>query len=183
MRRLYVTPFIFSATSAFTLSFAATVAEVGGKDNVKIGYALASAKIDLAEAIKQTEAQLHGTVLKADLERAHGHYIYEIDVAKDAAVTEIKFDPKSGALHNSDVDPIDEDEQRSLTALHSAQTSLVTAITIAMEHTHAKAKSAKLEEDDGNTFFEIKLVGDGKEYEVMIDPANGKVLWTKADDD
>lgn len=183
MRRLYLTPFIVSATSAFILSFAATVADAGGKDNIKIGYALANAKISLAEAVKQTETQLNGTVLKADLEREHGHYIYEIDIAKDATVTEVKFDPKSGTLRNSDVDPIDEDEQRALTALSSAQTSLVKAIGIAMEQTHAKAKSAKLEDDDGNIFFEVKLVGDGKAYEVMIEPASGKVLWTDVDDD
>ncbi len=176
------TPCLLRLGSVLAVGLSTATASAGGKDNIKLSYALGNAKVDLATAITRTETQYGGTVIKADLEREHGRYMYEIDVVKNSLVTEVMFDPKDGTLHASDTDSIDDDQSRVLAALRSAKTSLISAIAIATEHTRAKAKEVKMDEDDGNFYIEVELVADAAEYDVMIEPATGKVLWIDKDD-
>jgi uncharacterized membrane protein YkoI len=182
MSKASLIPLVLGVTGVVALSCAAPDAEAG-KRTARIEYALAQAKIGLAEAIGKIEAQLSGTVLQAKLEREHGRFIYEIELAKDGGIIEVELDPENGETLSSHRKDLKADDQRLLAAVRGAQVNLIEAIKIALQHTQGKAKSAELEEERGSVIYEIKVVRAGKQYKSGIDLAHGKVLWTDVDDD
>jgi uncharacterized membrane protein YkoI len=177
-----VVPLVLGVTGVVALTCAVPDAEAG-KRTARIEYALTNAKIGLAEAIGKVEAQLSGTVLEAKVEREHGRFLYEIELAKDGAIIEVELDPENGEILARRNKKIEADELRSLAALRGAQVSLIEAIKIALQHTQGKAKSAEVEEEHGSTIFEIKVIRAGKQYKSGIDLVHGKVLWTDVDND
>jgi uncharacterized membrane protein YkoI len=65
-------------------------------------------------------------------------------------------------------------------AILSAKTSLAQAIATAEQETGGKAIDAGIENEDGNTAFEVKIVKGDAVQKVLIDPQTGKVMKVAA---
>ena len=70
-----------------------------------------------------------------------------------------------------------------LTLLSQAKISLTEAIKAAEQKTGGKALEAELDDGSSTVQFEIKILKDGKIYEVIIDGKTGNVLKVSLDDE
>ena len=70
-----------------------------------------------------------------------------------------------------------------LTLLSHAKISLIEAIKAAEQKTGGKALEAELDDGSSTVQFEIKILKDGKIYEVIIDGKTGNVLKISLDDE
>jgi uncharacterized membrane protein YkoI len=69
-----------------------------------------------------------------------------------------------------------------LTLFSQAKISLIEAIKAAEQKTGGKALEAELDDGSSTIQFEIKILKDGKIYEVIIDGKTGNVLKVSLDD-
>ena len=74
-------------------------------------------------------------------------------------------------------------EAKELTLFSQAKISLCEAIKAAEQKTSGKALEAELDDGSSTIQFEIKILKDGKIYEVIVDGTTGKVLKVSLDDD
>lgn len=63
--------------------------------------------------------------------------------------------------------------------LSAAKLGIVDAITIAEKIVGGTAYEAELENEDGTIVYEVEVIKDGKEFEVLIDAITGAVLSTE----
>ena len=70
----------------------------------------------------------------------------------------------------------DDDEIKRIA---EAKITLLEAVQSAQEHTKGEAYEAEIEDDSFNPEFEVKVVKEGKKFNVTVDGNNGKVLRVK----
>jgi uncharacterized membrane protein YkoI len=76
-----------------------------------------------------------------------------------------------------------EKEAKELKLFSQAKISLIKAIKAAEKKTGGKAFEAELDDGSSTAQFEIKILKNGKIYEVIVDGKTGKVLKVSLDDE
>ena len=122
-------------------------------------------------AVRATiEKEAKGAEIKEiEKEDEDGKLVYEAEFVRDGKETEIKVDP-AGKLLSTEVE------------LTLAEVPAAVKATILKEAKGAAIKEVEKETKDGKTAFEAEFVVDGKEVEIMVDPA-GKLLSREVEDE
>jgi uncharacterized membrane protein YkoI len=76
-----------------------------------------------------------------------------------------------------------EKEAKELQLFSKAKISLIEAIKAAEQNTGGKALEAELDDGSNAVQFEIKILKDGKIYEVLVDGTTGNVIKVSLDDE
>ena len=76
-----------------------------------------------------------------------------------------------------------EKEAKELQLFSKAKISLIEAIKAAEQNTGGKALEAELDDGSNAVQFEIKILKDGKIYEVLVDGTTGNILKVSLDDE
>jgi uncharacterized membrane protein YkoI len=142
----------------------------------------------LTQAVEMAEQQTGGRARKAELETEHGGNAYEIKTVAPGKSAKVLVDPASGKVLSvsgpgfleSIANVFDREDQRededALRRLQGLPMTLAGAITAAERETGGRAVEATLESRHGATLFEVTLVKDLAQQEVLVDPAAGKVV-------
>ena len=85
-----------------------TVAKAAEND----ATAIQTAKISLGEAVLAAEHSVDGKASKAELERYHDRWVYDVEVVtvKSGDVLDVKVNPANGSIINTTKDAIDRDD-------------------------------------------------------------------------
>ncbi|MGE4559975.1 MAG: PepSY domain-containing protein [Desulfobulbus sp.] len=70
-----------------------------------------AAKISLTKAISIAEQYAMGTASKAELEKDHDRWVFDVEVAKGTKVMDVKIDPENGKVLGATVDKPDRDDE------------------------------------------------------------------------
>jgi len=76
-----------------------------------------------------------------------------------------------------------EKEAKELQLFSKAKISLIEAIKAAEQNKGGKALEAELDDESNAVQFEIKILKDGKIYEVLVDGTTGNILKVSLDDE
>jgi len=60
--------------------------------------AIAGSKISLTQAVTAAEQHVGGKASRAEYERHKGQWVFEVEVVKDAKVTDVKVDPMNARI-------------------------------------------------------------------------------------
>lgn len=72
--------------------------------------------------------------------------------------------------------PSDDDGSKEAAIVLAAETSVAQAVRAAEHRTGGRAARVEMESKDGTYLYEIKVAGNGKVSEVLVDPASGQVI-------
>jgi uncharacterized membrane protein YkoI len=135
--------------------------------------------IGLAAAIKAAQSRVQGGILEAELETEAGRRVYEVDVASNGQVREVKVDALTGEVLAMEDQPLsgawkrwfDRDELR---AAEAAGGSIVQALS-GLPGGH-QATEAELEEKGGRWVYKVEIATGTGENEVLLDATTGQAL-------
>jgi uncharacterized membrane protein YkoI len=74
--------------------------------------AIASAKIDLTQAIAAAEQHIGGKAARAEYERSKGQWVFDIEVVKGTTVMDVKVDAANGKILAATEDKTDHDDDK-----------------------------------------------------------------------
>ncbi len=77
--------------------------------NLNDALAIKTAKINLEQAINTAEHSFAGKASRAELERYHNKWVYDVEIVKMDKVMDVKVDSLSGKILSSADDAIDHD--------------------------------------------------------------------------
>lgn len=114
-------------------------------------------------------------ILSCTLEKDDGLFEYHIEFTAESVYGEMDIHPQTGVVLERDLH----------VGTRPTPTDISTLITAkrAMELAQARVPSAivtdvDLEREDGAWFYEVEMVKNGVEYNVILDAMDGKVLWS-----
>ena len=92
------------------LSAAAIGSTYAAKSAENDALAIASAKIDMMQAVTAAEQHVGGKASRAEYERHKGQWVFDVEVVKDKKVMDVKVDPTSGKIIAVTEDRADHDD-------------------------------------------------------------------------
>ena len=152
------------------------------------------AKVSIADAIKVIEKKYpKAEIEKAVLDEEDGYLVYEIVAEIDDEDFEFFIDAGNGKiLKKEEIDEDEEDEEIECnSSVKIPRIDLNKLAKITMNEAANAAKKVingivdeiKLEDEDGNLFYEVEIEKGREEYKVYVDPGNGKVVGFFKDED
>ncbi|MHB8524433.1 MAG: PepSY domain-containing protein, partial [Limisphaerales bacterium] len=167
---------------------APVMASEGEHGDTRENSVIANAKVALGEAIQAAERQSNGRALSAGIEDEGGKSYYEVRTASNGKVTEVRVDPRTGAIASIKKHKLGrmfEGESRSEARdFLKAGTSLSQAIATSEQKTGGQATEAAYENENGRTQIEVAVLDrTGVEHAVKVNATDGKVLSVNTADD
>ena len=71
---------------------------------------ISGAKIPLGQAVAAAEQYVGGKASRAEYERHRGQWVFDVEVVKDASVTDVKVDAGNGKVIEATADKTDHDD-------------------------------------------------------------------------
>ncbi len=102
-RKFYAAAVLAGAVAAGAGAYAAQSAE-------EAPFAVAAAKTTLTQAVAAAEQHVGGRASRAEYERHKGQWVYDVEVAKDKKVMDVKVDAESGKVLAAVADKADRDD-------------------------------------------------------------------------
>ncbi len=97
--------------AAFAALSATVVAGAyAAKSSENDAFAIATAKIGLAQAVSTAEAHVGGKAARAEYERHKGQWVFDVEVVKDKTVMDVAVDANSGKVLSAVEDKADRDD-------------------------------------------------------------------------
>ena len=144
------------------------------------------ARTSLAQAVRIAERQTGGRAWKAEMERARGAYVYEIETASQDGATEVVVDPASGNVLRVDTPGFESsvasifgsDGQRKdrVAWLEASSMGLAGAIDAAAKEPGGGVVGAALKSRQGSTLFEVSVIKDSVLRKVWVNPTAVNVV-------
>ncbi|MFJ6016440.1 PepSY domain-containing protein [Streptomyces sp. NPDC092952] len=145
-----------------------------------------TARVDVKEAVAAALKAVPGTATEAELDDEDGGLVWEVDVdGSDKVRHDVTVDAGNGKVLDRHTDK-DEDDDHGGQASGRARVSLDAAVDAALEARPGTVTSVDLDHDrDGRAQqWEVEVTAkDGKEHELTVDAATGKVTADRVDDD
>ena len=120
-------------------------------------------------------------IKEIDLELENNKYIYKIDGFDMNKEYTVNIDANSGKILNTHSEKLDLDEHLQKGINLDKTISREEASKIAEKHATGTSQEWKLEQDNNQTIWEVKVVSANKETDVKIDAINKKVLHVEKD--
>lgn len=134
------------------------------------------AEISLLEAIRTAEAHKEGRAFKAEVDDDSFTPTYEVSVATDSVMFEVRVHAETGKVLSAREDDDTIPAERSVK---------LEDVVLAAEEAHdGTAYEASCEDDRFDDDCEVELVaGDGKIYEVVVDGGTGNIVRSRLEED
>lgn len=148
--------------------------------------------LDAAKAKALADADVTSsrvTYTEAKLEYDDGIPVYDIEFYTSTHEYEYEINAATGKVHDKDVEKLESNKGNKQKRTDEAKSQDNSSRYIGIDKAKAIAvdyaglsisdvtfSKAKLDTDDGNTFYEIEFYKDGIEYEYEIDASSGKIL-------
>ncbi len=128
------------------------------------------------------------TFTEAKLDYEDGINVYDIEFYTSSHEYEYEINAVTGAVHDKSVEALEKKENKGTESKATGKTvdssnyiGVDKAKSIAVNHaglsiSEVTFSKAKLDNDDGNTLYEIEFYKDGIEYEYEVDASSGKIL-------
>lgn len=164
---------------------AAIAAADGGDDGSPSGGAPARTAVSLTQAADAALKAVPGSVQEIELDGEHGTSVWEVDVLTgDGAMRKVAVGSGDGRVVTDRSEKQDDDDKNEATALRGAKTTAAGAADAALKAVPGHATSAGFDRHGGKAVWEVDVTGaGGREHEVTVDAATGKVVAEEADDD
>ena len=181
---------LLSTGSVYAASSIAQNSSIGA-ENAK-NFSFADAGIDPTTAKALADADVTSsrvTYTEAKLEYDDGIPVYDIEFYTSTHEYEYEINAATGKVHDKDVEKLESNKGNKQKRTDEAKSQDNSSRYIGIDKAKAIAvdyaglsisdvtfSKAKLDTDDGNTFYEIEFYKDGIEYEYEIDASSGKIL-------
>lgn len=182
---------LMAVTLAGTVVFAGLGAMFANADNERKDamqiQALSSAKLTLADAIRNAENVGQGTVTGAEFETNKESAWFEVTMQKGMTEIDYRIDPMTGAILGSTADveesdgDSDADEAKESAAIQGATFSILQAVMQA-EAQGGKVLGAEFEDEDGKLAIELEVAdAKGSVSEWMVTADTGRAIQEDQD--
>ena len=128
----------------------------------------------------------NGIVMDIELERKYGQAVYEVEIIHNGRKYEVKIDATTSEIIKLE----DDNLERSSARFQTQNASLIQEAKI----TFARAEEITLERVGGGAvtkielkrkrqriIYEVETIHNGREYEIKIDAATGKIIKLKSE--
>lgn len=124
------------------------------------------------EAIEIAQKEFPGVVLELERDKNNGRTIYEVELASSSEKAELEVDAMNGEIISIQVKS-DKEEYRKYSGV---ALSMEEAIRIAQGKFQGTVIEVELDTNNGGFEYEVELVQNGKEAEIVIDGNTGEIL-------
>jgi uncharacterized membrane protein YkoI len=133
------------------------------------------AKVTLDQAIAAAEKQSGGKAMDATFQNMGANSGYAVTVLADGRMKVLWVDPQSGLATPEAKMLSAEANQKALSDLNGAKTSLPQAISMAEQRTGGRAIDAWIVKHSDKYAYDIRLLRDGKLSTLWVDPDSGEI--------
>ena len=132
------------------------------------------------QAIQIALSQVQGTVDEVEAEKVGDIYLWDVEIEQGEEDYSVGIDMFSGAIVSierelEDDDEDDDDEEQPPIPQNTAVT-VDQAKAIAAQETGGTVTDFETKKRGGNTLYEVEIKKNGREADVLIDPATGAIL-------
>lgn len=141
-------------------------------------------KVSQTKALNKFEQKFGKIQIKSiDLKPYGNSYVYEIDGFSKEQEHTAEIDAHTGKITHSHSEHLDLDDRHEKGIDLNGVISRQEASKIAEKHAHGTSKEWNLEEDNGKTYWDVKVSDGTKSHDVKIDAHSKQVVETEHDDD
>ena len=126
------------------------------------------------KAIETAQKEFDGQVKGIEYKQDNGEWVYKIDLVNGQNEAEVKVSDKDNKVLTSEQETEDDTQEQKVVDLDSV-VSYKEAVEAAQKEMKGELKQWKLSHDNGKLVYEVELVDQNKESEVIIDAKTGKV--------
>ncbi|UXR78929.1 MULTISPECIES: PepSY domain-containing protein [unclassified Staphylococcus] len=127
------------------------------------------------EAIKTAQKAFDGKMKKIEYKQDNGEWIYKIDLVNGNKEAEVKVSDKDNKAIKTE-EETESDNQDNKTIDYKEMISYDEAVKTAQKETKGDLKQWKLNEDDGQLVYEVKIADQNDDREYLIDAKSGKLI-------
>ncbi|MDK3630352.1 PepSY domain-containing protein [Staphylococcus pseudintermedius] len=132
------------------------------------------------DAIKTAKSSFDGDVKQVEYKKENGQWVYDIDLRSNNEEAEVKVSDKDNKVLNTNKEKeMDNDNDKTIN--YGDAIDFKEAVKIAQEQQKGDLKKWSLDNDDGQFVYNIELMTDNGEQELVLDAKSGKVLQQEND--
>lgn len=130
----------------------------------------------------------NGTITDIEFERGSRTPHYEVDIDYKGYEYDVKIDAQSGEVleQKREKEDRDDSDDDNLDGSQSASNKFISseeAVKAAQAVAEGTVEKVELENDDGMSYYEVKLENGRTEYEIYVNAVDGEILKQEQDDE
>ncbi|PCF43997.1 PepSY domain-containing protein [Staphylococcus delphini] len=132
------------------------------------------------DAIKTAKSSFDGDVKQVEYKKENGQWVYDIDLRNNNEEAEVKVSDKDNKVLNTNKEKeMDNDNDKTIN--YGDAIDFKEAVKKAQDQQQGDLKKWSLDNDDGQFVYNIELMTDNGEQELVLDAKSGKVLQQEND--
>ncbi|MDE9752743.1 PepSY domain-containing protein [Staphylococcus delphini] len=132
------------------------------------------------DAIKTAKSSFDGDVRQVEYKKENGQWVYDIDLRNNNEEAEVKVSDKDNKVLNTNKEKeMDNDNDKTIN--YGDAIDFKEAVKKAQDQQKGDLKKWSLDNDDGQFVYNIELMTDNGEQELVLDAKSGEVLQQEND--
>lgn len=132
------------------------------------------------DAIKTAKSSFDGDVKQVEYKKENGQWVYDIDLRNNNEEAEVKVSDKDNKVLNTKKEQeMDNDNDKTIN--YGDAIDFKEAVKKAQDQQKGDLKKWSLDNDDGQFVYNIELMTDNGEQELVLDAKSGEVLQQEND--
>lgn len=132
------------------------------------------------DAIKTAKSSFDGDVKQVEYKKENGQWVYDIDLRNNNEEAEVKVSDKDNKVLNTKKEKeMDNDNDKTIN--YGDAIDFKEAVKKAQDQQKGDLKKWSLDNDDGQFVYNIELMTDNGEQELVLDAKSGEVLQQEND--
>lgn len=131
-----------------------------------------STVLSAIEAIGLAQEQFPGTVIELERDKNNGRTIFEIELVGNGEKAELELDAMNGKVISLKI----KSDKKAESKYGGAPIDMAEAIRIALSKFSGIVDDVELEIDNGRFAYEVEIINNGREAEMLIDGHTGEIL-------
>ncbi|HEC2207704.1 TPA: PepSY domain-containing protein [Staphylococcus delphini] len=132
------------------------------------------------DAIKTAKSSFDGDVKQVEYKKENGQWVYDIDLRNNNEEAEVKVSDKDNKVLNTKKEKeMDNDNDKTIN--YGDAIDFKEAVKKAQDQQKGDLKKWSLDNDDGQFVYNIELMTDSGEQELVLDAKSGEVLQQEND--
>lgn len=132
------------------------------------------------DAIKTAKSSFDGDVKQVEYKKENGQWVYDIDLRNNNEEAEVKVSDKDNKVLNMKKEKeMDNDNDKTIN--YGDAIDFKEAVKKAQDQQKGDLKKWSLDNDDGQFVYNIELMTDNGEQELVLDAKSGEVLQQEND--
>lgn len=134
------------------------------------------------DAIKTAKSSFDGDVKQVEYKKENGQWVYDIDLRNNNEEAEVKVSDKDNKVLNTNKEKeMDNDNDNDKTINYGDAIDFKEAVKKAQDQQKGDLKKWSLDNDDGQFVYNIELMTNNGEQELVLDAKSGEVLQQEND--